>query len=83
MGVEESYQEQFAVQAIISFRLKMNLIEPAERLLLLHQEATKAKTNKKEKTAGLLPASDGSGEKGELCHEGGNPNASCKLPSQC
>jgi len=63
MGVEESYQEQFAVQAIISFRLKMNLIEPAERLLLLHQETRKAKTNKKEKTAGLLPSSDSSGEK--------------------
>jgi len=30
---------------------------------LLHQEATKAKTNKKEKTAGLLPSSDSSGEK--------------------
>jgi len=41
----------------------MNLIEPAERLLLLHQETRKAKTNKKEKTAGLLPSSDSSGEK--------------------
>ena len=47
MGVEESYQEQFAVQAIISFRLKMNLIEPAERLLLLHQETRKSENKQK------------------------------------
>jgi len=83
MGVEESYQEQFAVQAIISFRLKNNFDRAGEAAPLVTSGDQKAKTNKKEKPAGLLPSSNGAGgeekrkkRKNCVMKGVGNPNAS-------